>query len=413
MNGTYFVSARRAMIGKSCLAAVLVSGVLLLSVPASAQAFQVIHNFTGGTDGAAPPDTLAQDVGGHFYGTTSLGGQNGDGIVFKFVHVNSGWILTPIYNFTAQSGVPGWGVTIAANGTLYTNASYASVLGGACGTVLLLRPPATAPRSVYTMWNETAMWTYVGSQEGCPTGNLTLDAAGNVYGVTQGGGANGWGSTFELTHSASGWSETVLYSFQDGTDGGAPYSGVILDSAGNLYGTATARGANRAGTVFELSPSSGGWTYKVLYSLQGGNDGSQPVAGLIFDSDGNLYGATASDGSGDGGTVFELTPSQGNWNFNLLTSLTGGGGPVASLTMDPVGKLYGTTFRDDSYGYGSVFKLTPSNGSWTYTDLHDFTGGADGGYPGGGVVLDSSGIFYGTAVLGGTNGGGVIYEITP
>jgi hypothetical protein len=378
-----------------------------------AQTFQVLHNFTNGGDGGTPPYTLAEDSTGHFFGTAATGGAFNNGIVFKFAQVNSGWVLTPLYSFSDHDGSSGWGLTLAHDGSIYTSASYNSVLGGPCGTALLLRPSPNPPPSVFAPWNETALRTYVKSQDGCPTGNLLLDSAGHVFGVTQDGGANGWGSVFELTQSDSGWTETILYSFQGGADGGAPYSGLIMDNAGNLYGTATAAGAFRQGTVFELSPSAGGWTQKVLYTFQGGDDGGQPVAGLIFDNAGNLYGATASWGTGGGGTVFKLAPAGGSWSYSVLTSLTGSDGPVASLTMDSAGKLYGTTFMDDSYGYGSVFMLSPSGGGWTYTDLHDFTGGTDGGYPGGGVVLDASGNLYGTAVLGGSNGWGVLYEVTP
>ena len=386
---------------------------LLLTQFAAAQTFQVLHNFTGGFDGATPPYTLAQDNAGHLYGTANMGGRNGTGVVFRFEHVNSGWVLTPLYNFSDQDGQPGWGLTLARDGTIYTVASYASVLGGPCGTAIHLRPSPIPPRSVFSTWDETALRTYVKSQEGCPTGNLVLDSAGNVYGVTQDGGPNGWGSVFELTNSGGTWTETILYAFHGLDDGGAPYSGLIMDSAGNLYGTASAAGANRQGVVFELKHSGGSWTEQVLYTFQGGNDGGQPVAGLIFDNAGNLYGATASWGSGGGGTAFKLAPSGGSWTYSVLASFTGSDGPVASLTMDGSGNLYGTTFMDDSYGYGSVFKLTPSGGTWTYSDLHDFTGGADGGYPGGGVVIDSSGNLYGTAVTGGTNNLGVIYEVTP
>lgn len=395
--------------------AVLVTVAFVTLLPlnsATAQTFQVIHSFTNGGDGGTPPYTLAKDTFGHFYGTASMGGQNGDGVVFKMTEMNSHWVLTPLYNFTGQDGQPGWGVTIGSDGTIYTNASYNAVFGGACGSALRLQPPPTRPASILTPWNGTLLHTYVGRDDGCPTGNLLLDAAGNVYGVTQNGGAGG-GSVFELMHTSSGWTETILYSFTGGDDGAAPYSGLIFDNAGNLYGTATARGEYNHGVVFKLTPSGSGWTESVLYAFQGGNDGGQSVAGLIFDSAGNLYGAAESYGSGGGGTVFELSPSGGSWNFSVLASLTGTAGPVASLTLDASGNLYGTTFRDDSYGYGSVFELTQSSGSWTYTDLHDFTGGTDGGYPGGGVTLDVSGNLYGTAVEGGANGFGVVWEITP
>lgn len=385
---------------------------LLLAQSVSAQTFQVLHDFTGHLDGGTPPYTLVQDSAGRFYGTAAQGGVNGNGVVFRFQRQNSNWILTPLYPFSDQDGQPGWGVTLAPDGTIYTVASYASVLGGPCGTAIHTHPSPTNPPAVPAYWKETALRTYVKSQEGCPTGNLLLDSAGNLYGVTQSGGPNGWGSVFELTNNGGTWTETILYAFQGGDDGGAPYSGLIMDSAGNLYGTASAAGANRQGVVFELKHSGGSWTEQVLYTFQGGNDGGQPVAGLIFDGAGNLYGATASWGANGGGVIFKMTPSGGTWTYSVLASLTGSDGPVASLTMDASGNLYGTAFMDGPDQYGSVFKLTRSGENWTYSDLHDFTGGADGGYPGGGVVLDASGNLYGTAVLGGANNLGVLYEIT-
>jgi len=141
-----------------------------------------------------------------------------------------------------------------------------------------------------------------------------------------------------------------------------------------------------------------------------------PNGGLIFDRSGNLYGSTTTYGSGGGGTAFELVPSSGNWTFSLLYSFgeyINSGGPYGSLTMDAADNLYGTTLEDGAYGYGSVFKLTPSSGSWTYTSLHDFTGGSDGGYPWGNVVFDMNGNIYSTTWLGGTHGAGVVFEITP
>jgi uncharacterized repeat protein (TIGR03803 family) len=395
------------------LAILAFASVLALGQLATAQTFQVLHDFTGHLDGGTPPYTLAQDSAGRFYGTAAQGGLNGTGVVFRFQRQNANWILTPLYDFSDQDGQPGWGVTLAPNGTIYTVASYASVLGGPCGTAIHIQPSATNPPVVPSYWKETALRTYVKSQEGCPTGNLLLDSAGNLYGVTQSGGPHGWGSVFELTNNSGTWTETILYAFQGLDDGGNPYSGLIADSAGNLYGTTYAAGANRQGIVFELKHSGGSWTEQVLYTFQGGNDGGQPVAGLIFDNAGNLYGATSSWGSRGGGVVFKLVPSGGSWTYSVLTTFTGSDGPVASVTMDASGNLYGTTFMDDSFGYGSVFKLTPSGNGWTYTDLHDFTGGTDGGYPGGGVLLDSSGNLYGTAVTGGADGLGVLYEITP
>ncbi len=393
--------------------AIFLLGLAAFALAASAQTYTVIHNFTGAQDGGSPPYGLAVDRSGNYYGTAALGGQNGNGIVYKLSKSGSHWLLNPVYNFADQDGEPNAGVTIAADGSIYVGAGYNSVMGGPCGSALHLQPSASRPVSILSNWHETLMHTFRKSQDGCNSGNLLLDAQGNVYGTTQIGGADGGGSVYELSRNGDSWTETILWTFTGGNDGATPYDGLVADSAGNLYGTAYNRGQYNWGVVFELTPSGSGWTETTLYSFKGGSDGAYPAAGVIFDSAGNLYGATTERGANGGGTVFELSPSGGSWNINVLTSLTGADGPVASLTMDPSGNLYGTTFMDDSYGYGSVFKLTKSGGSWTYSDLHDFTGGTDGGYPGGSVSVESNGNILGTAVLGGASGNGVIFEVTP
>jgi uncharacterized repeat protein (TIGR03803 family) len=161
-----------------------------------------------------------------------------------------------------------------------------------------------------------------------------------------------------------------------------PSAGVTLDKTGNIY--ATAEGGTWGG-VFELTPSAGGWLYSELYTFHGGADGANPFAGLIFEEAGNLYGATTFKGSNGGGTVFELTPSNGGWTFSTLYSFAGVCcdlvGPWANLVMDAGGSLYGTTNEGGAYGYGVVFKLTPGGGGWSYTSLRDFTGGDDGAFP--------------------------------
>jgi uncharacterized repeat protein (TIGR03803 family) len=158
-----------------------------------------------------------------------------------------------------------------------------------------------------------------------------------------------------------------------------------------------------------LTRSGSGWTETVLYSFQNGSDGANPAAGLTIDN-GNLYGATTTTGgSGGGGTVF----GSPNGPSDPIYSFSGGGGPATSLVADASGNLYGTTVKDGAYGAGNVFKLTPSGGGWTYTDLYDFTGGSDGGNPFGSLALDANGNLYGTAEAGGANGDGVVFEITP
>ncbi len=208
--------------------------------------------------------------------------------------------------------------------------------------------------------------------------------------------------------------ESVLYRFTGGNDGGYPYSGVIFDSAGNLYGTASAGGINTYGTVYELSPSSSGWTETTLHSFGSvGDDGYLPFGGLIIDRQGSLYGTTYGGGAGGGGTVYELQPSGGDWTFSTLYSFAGFDGAEDAPTMDASGNLYGTTFIAGADNLGSVFKLTPTEGGWTYTDLHDFAGGNDGGGAMGSVVLDGNGNVYGTNYIYGSGGAGVAFEITP
>jgi len=246
---------------------------------------------------------------------------------------------------------------------------------------------------------------------------VILDAAGNLYGTTYGGGP-AYGIVFRLTPKSDGsWSETVLYNFQSGFDGSLPAASLIFDAAGNLYGTTSeGGGACYCGAVFKLAPNQdGSWTESVLYSFMGGSDGADPVASLIWDSAGSLYGTTAGGGSFGNGTVFKLTPNQdGSWTESVLYSFMGGsdsGSPYASLIFDSAGSLYGTTAGGGSFGNGTVFKLTPNqDGSWTEQVLHGFNY-KDGEYPSAGLIFDAVGNLYGTAASGGAYGYGVAFEM--
>ena len=219
--------------------------------------------------------------------------------------------------------------------------------------------------------------------------------------------------------------EQVLYSFSNnGADGYAPYSGLIFDSAGNLYGTTALGGAHGCGTVFELSPAGTGWTETVIYSFRNNSkDGCTPYASLIFDGTGNLYGTTYAGGGQGFGTVFELTPGgNGQWEETVLRSFSGGNGAflIAGLAIDAAGNLYGTTVAGGTGdnctgGCGTVFQLTPAaKGRWKETVLHSFAGmGGDGAWPWAGVVLDASGNLYGSTFAGGEYYSGTVFELKP
>jgi uncharacterized repeat protein (TIGR03803 family) len=380
---------------------------------APAQTFNVLHSFNG-LDGRQPYSGVTLDREGNLYGTAYYGG-TGSGTVYKLTHAGSGWILNVLSSFARGGANPYAGVIFGPNGTLYGTTSKASG-GGGNGTVFNLGPSPAVCKTSLCPWSEDLLYAFAGPPDGYGPGlgDVTFDPAGNLYGTTYSGG-NGYGIVYELKPSGGGWTENDLHSFGYG-DGAYPYSRVILDNSGNLYGTTWGGGANADGTVFEMTPSGSGWTHTVLYSFQLASDGGNPYAGLIFDSSGNLYGATSSGGAGGGGTVFKLTPSNnGSWTYSLLYSFAGSNdcGPQNSLVLDAAGNLYGTTYCDGANSLGNVFKLTPSGNNWTYTSLHDFTGGSDGEIPFCSVAFDTSGNLYGTTVTGGAQGVGTVWEITP
>ena len=207
----------------------------------------------------------------------------------------------------------------------------------------------------------------------------------------------------------------MLYSFPGGPAGASPNAGVILDQAGNLYGVAVNGGTLNCGTVFELSPSGSGWTETTLHTFTREDGGCYPVGGLTFDTHGDLIGTTCESNA----IVFMLSPTADGWTFSRLYTLGQGPCPGAQLTFDSAGNLYGTTEAGGAYNYGNVFRLSPSNGSWSYTDLYDFTNGSDGSNPHSNVLIDANGNLFGTTNAGGLAGYcpggtcGTIWEITP
>jgi uncharacterized repeat protein (TIGR03803 family) len=249
---------------------------------------------------------------------------------------------------------------------------------------------------------------------------VILDSAGNLYGTTPGGGKHNAGVVYELSPSTGGrWTEKVLHAFTGGNGGRTPTS-LTLDNAGNLYGTTWQGGplgAHGPGVVFKLAKDARSWKETTLYAFTGGADGRNPRSGVILDGLGNVYGTTSKGGSSQKGVVFQLTAVAKGWTETVLhnfTAVSEGYFPLAQLLFDGAGNLYGTTVYDGGGGgNGTVFKLTPGSGRWTYTVVYGFPDSSDGRAPEGALILDGAGNLYGTTVQGGGSRYGAVFEVTP
>jgi uncharacterized repeat protein (TIGR03803 family) len=374
---------------------------LLVSGARAATKEKVIYSFTAGSDGGEPSSPLISDRAGNLYGEASLGS-----VVFELEPCSNGdWMESTFYAFRNQ-GAPTGGLVLSDSGAFY-GVTYDGYFNSP-GTVFDLPPVSLSNPVIYSF------------ASGGPEAGLVLDQAGVLYGTTEAGGDNGGGSVFELTPNGGGWSYEVIHSFATttGTDGAYPFGRLVKDAAGNLYGTTYQGGVYGGGTVFELTKTSSGWTESVLYNFTGGDNGYSPFAGVIFDANGNLYGTTYQGGVYEVGTVFQLTPSHGYWNYRVIYSFTGGldgGNPYyGSLAIDTAGRLYGTTRYGGRLQYGTVFQLAQGHpGKWKETVVHSFNGGRDGKNPVYGVVLDSAGNLYGTTPSGGADGWGIVFECVP
>lgn len=420
----------------------------------------VLYSFTGGSDGANPVAGLVLGSAGNLYGTTAAGGTSGQqcyysynenscGVVFELSPSKHGtWTESVLHSF---AGYPNDGqqpigsLVFDTAGNLYGTTvagGYNSSYDG--GTVFELMPGANGT------WSEKILHNFTGGADGAmPSASLIFDSAGNLYGTTEfGGDANcqgpaknpTCGTVFELVPDGNGgWSENVLHAFAY-VDGAYPVSSLVFDTAGNLYGTTPvgpgfACDEGGCGTVFRLTPNSDGtWTQSMIYNFEGGPDGDDPVAGLVFAASGNLYGTTERGGFAgcydNCGTVFELTPrSKGIWTEKVIHrfGLPGhdqnfGVQPVSSVFLDQAGNLYGTTETrgvqgcDFNFiaGCGTVFKLSPASGEkWTASLLYSFNANPLGSEPGAGVISDAAGNLYGTAEYSGVSNSGVAFELMP
>src|SRR5579863_7827996 len=330
---------------------------------------------------------------------------------------------TVLYSFTdgTDGGGPNGGVVFDSSGNAFGtthfggNDSCGGGVGGGCGVVFELSPNKSGG------WSETPLYTFDdGTDGGFPNAGVILDKNGNAFGTASTGGSTqcsiGCGVVYELSKSA-GWSESVLHTFTQ-TDGEFPNAVLLPGTGGSLYSTTWYGGSSGNGTVFSLTPGSSGWTERVLYSFAGTTDGSAPAAGVIADRAGNLYGTTYKyDGDNDG-VAYELQKkSPSSWKDRVLYTFTSNGGgenPYAGLIMPAKGTLYGTAIESGTNDGGVAYELVRGKGhSWKETVLHAFGGTGDGNSPYGGLVADKSGNLFGTTVFGGTNNAGIVYELSP
>ena len=378
---------------------------LSVALAAPAQTLQVLHTFTGGADGGGPAAGITFDQQGRMYGTAVYDGSHNLGVVYRLVREGEGWVFSPIYSFGSQQhdgNEPFARVLFGPDGLLYGTTR----IGGTKneGTVFSLQPPPTACKAVLCQWIETVLYSFTGGADGRNPeyGDLAFDQAGNIYGTTSLGGSPGVGAVFKLTPSDRGWTESVIWSFTGGSDGERPYSGVLFDSVGNLYGTTNFGGQYGYGTVYELSPTQSGWTETTLYSFNI-NDGPGS-GGLIWDAHGNLFGITGGGSHGESNSLaYELTPQNGAWSFSPLNNFGDlSAGPVATPTFDSNGNLYGPLPSGGSDQNGEIFRLTPSGNQWLYTPFYQFDSCTNGNGcdPVGAVTFDVIGNMYGTTGSG-------------
>ena len=369
---------------------------------AQRQTYTVLHSFAGPpTDGSNPFDfgSLVRDSAGNLYGTAFAGGASNNGVVFKLDdHTRKQTVLHSFTGSPTDGAAPAAGLIRDKAGNLYGTTTSGGTTG--YGVVFKVDPSGM----------ETVLYSFTGGADGAnPQAGLARDSAGNLYGTTSSGGTSGNGVGFTLDPTGK---ETVIYSFTGGANGALPYARLVRDLAGNLYGTTISGGTTGNGVVFKLDPTG---NETVLYSFTGGTDGRAPVAGLVRDPAGNLYGTTTIGGDlsafgGLGcGVVFKLDSTG---KETVLYSFTGGADgcqPFAGLVRDAAGNLYGATESGGNSNFGVVFKLDITGKE---TVLHTFTG-PDGLQVDAGLVRDAKGNLYGTTVGSGASGYGVVFKLTP
>ncbi len=421
-----------------------VLAMMLACVPAFGQTFKVIHSFSGyPNDGSAAISNVVFDQAGNLYGTTPGGGSgfacgdNGCGTAYQLSPNKDGsWTETVIYNFCsvvqnflcADGAFPDAGLVLDRSGNLYGTTQLGGTKNGCrmggCGTVFELSPP-TIPGEA---WTETVIYSFCTQFSGSecldgqePVSQMVFDSSGNLYGTADLGGSGhtafGGGVVFELSPGANGWVERVLYNFctqgadHDCLDGQNPSAGVTFDVSGNLFGTTGYSGKDNAssgGTVYELSPLTGGWKHKTIFVIPPQSQSKTLLGSISFDGPGNLY------------STFTI-PNGGLFEWNIKTkkvetfSFNGSDGenPQSGLYLDPrSGRAYGTTAGGSSSA-GNFFQFLKSGKEIVLHNFCSFSDCTDGEVPWAVPVPDKLGNLYGTTEFGGDYGSGVVFEITP
>lgn len=374
---------------------------LFLLVVASAVSAQTtlitLHTFSGssGDDGADSYAPLVQDSAGNLYGTTAAGGVlRNQGTVFR---VDTSGNETVLYSFTggADGGNPRSGLLLDVAGNLYGITAGGGIFPGQ-GVVFKLDPSGV----------ETVLHTLTTADGSGSASGLIRDPSGNYYGTTELGGAYNQGVVFKVDPSGN---YSVLHSFgkRGVVDGSEPYAGLVRDAAGNLYGTTFGGGRYGSGTVYKIDVSG---NESVLYSFRGGSDGELPSSSLVLDVAGNLYGTTDAGGTHNVGTVFKVSPSGKEKILHSFGSTGDAASPFVGLVRDESGNFYGTTDGGGTYGHGSVFKVDSSG---TETVLYSFTGSSDGARPDATLWRDAAGTLYGTTLdKGSGHNAGTVFELT-
>jgi uncharacterized repeat protein (TIGR03803 family) len=400
-------------------------------VSVQAARVSVVYSFKGTPLSSTPEAGLITDASGNLYGTAAYGGVEnsscsiGCGTAFELSPERAGkWNETVLYSLNnPDTGLyPSNPLIFDAAGNLYS----ATQVGGELGVAFELLHQATP-------WKYKLLHDFLGCRDGQQPRSGLTELNGNFYGTTVAGGnscSGGNGTVFELSRRGGHWKETVIHRFVPYADGASPQAGMTFDSSGNLYGTTSYGGnsscASGCGTIFELSPAQGGgWSKKVLHEFTG-SDGFMPLANLVWDASGNLWGSAEYGGDdscvgGGCGTIYKLSRDErARWRFAVayvFLKQSQGTDPAGNMVFDASGNLYGTTVSGGNVaacpqpgGCGVVFRLSPERGKWKYTVLHIFNNTPDGAHPNG-LVMGANGTFFGTTIGGGAYSMGTTFEV--